>query len=230
MDPVHAHLSHPVMTTLLRRMLALAVCLTAACTVSDSSDQADSAAAVAAADSAARSTVPSPVTSVPAPAPAPADTSASTTPPVDAPSGSGMVAFDGVPPLRVGMSASEARAALGIPARVANASSCSYLDTKGKSHAFVMMEKDTIVRFEVRDKSLATQAGVRVGDSERRALDLYAGRVTVQPHKYVPAGHYLVVTTPADASLRLVLETDGKQVTAYRVGREPAVEYVEGCG
>ena len=210
-------------------MLALAVGLTAACTVSDSSDQADSAAAVAAADSAARSTVPSPVTAVPAPAPAPADTSAST-PPADAPSGSGMVAFDGVPPLRVGMSATEARAALGIPARAANASSCSYLDTKGKSHAFVMMEKDTIVRFEVRDKSLATQAGVRVGDSERRALDLYAGRVSVQPHKYVPGGHYLVVTTPADASLRLVLETDGKQVTAYRVGREPAVEYVEGCG
>ena len=226
--PLHAHLSHPVMTTLLRRMLAFAVCLAAGCTVSDSSDQADSAAAAAAADSAARSTLPSPVS--PAPAPAPADTSASPAPAVDAPSGSGMVAFDGIPPLRVGMSASDARAALGIPAQAASGAACSYLDTKGKSHAYVMMEKDTIVRVEVRDKSLATQAGVRVGDSERRALDLYAGRVTVQPHKYVPAGHYLVVTTPSDASLRLVLETDGKRVTAYRVGREPAVEYVEGCG
>ena len=144
----------------------------------------------------------------------------------------GTVAFDGVPPLRVGMSANDARRALGLPRQSTSKTgeSCSYLDTRGKSHAFVMMENDTIVRFEARDRSLATEAGARVGDTEASVLDRYRGRVTVQPHKYLSGGHYLVVTTPADAKRRLVFETDGQLVTAFRVGRRPAVEYVEGCG
>ena len=222
------HLSHSPLLIMISRSLAalVVVCLTGACTVSDAGSVADSTARDSTARAASATPAGGPVrvdsTTIAAP---PAATPASTTPPV-----AGTVAFDGVPPLRVGMSAKAARAALGIPAQPGSQASCSYLDTKGKSGAYVMMEKDTIVRLEVRDKSLATEAGARVGDSEQRVLDLYKGRVKVQPHKYLAGGHYLVVTTPADAALRLVLETDGKEVTAYRVGREPAVEYVEGCG
>jgi hypothetical protein len=39
-----------------------------------------------------------------------------------------------------------------------------------------------------------------------------------------------VVATPSDTALRLVFETEGARVTRFRVGRRPAVEYVEGCG
>jgi hypothetical protein len=203
---------------MLPRVLALALCCAAGCTVSDSSKSADSAAladSVAPAAVAARSTSPA---------------RSATTPSDPTPSDRGTVAFDGVPPLRVGMSAADARRALGIAASGASGSSCSYLDTKGKSKAYVMLRSDTIARLEIRDRSLATTAGARVGDSEASVLALYRGRVTTQPHKYLPNGHYLVVTTPADRSLRLVLETDGKQVTTFRVGREPEVEQVEGCG
>jgi hypothetical protein len=204
---------------MLPRVLALALCCAAGCTVSDSSKSADSAAL---ADSAAPAEAPVVRSKSPA--------RSATTPSDPTPSDRGTVAFDGVPPLRVGMSAADARRALGIAASGASASSCSYLDTKGKSKAYVMLQNDTIARLEIRDRSLATTAGARVGDSEASVLALYRGHVTTQPHKYLPNGHYLVVTTPADGSLRLVLETDGKQVTTLRVGREPEVEQVEGCG
>ena len=215
------------MTTVFRRTVVLAACCVTACTVSDSSQAADSEAAIAPGTGAAPSTSPA------VPVAPSTGTSATTSPSATRPARSvGTVAFDGVPPLRVGMSANDARRALGLPRQSTSKTgeSCSYLDTRGKSHAFVMMENDTIVRFEARDRSLATEAGARVGDTEASVLDRYRGRVTVQPHKYLSGGHYLVVTTPADAKRRLVFETDGQLVTAFRVGRRLAVEYVEGCG
>ena len=139
------------------------------------------------------------------------------------------VGFTGISPLRIGMTAAEARQALGMPASSAKSGECSYLDTKGRTHAFVMLVRDTVVRLDVRDSSLATAAGARVGDAESRGLGLYRGRVKSEPHKYVPNGHYLIVASPSDSTRQLVLETDGKRVTAWRIGRLPEVRWVEGC-
>jgi hypothetical protein len=87
------------------------------------------------------------------------------------------------------------------------------------------------VRFDIRDTTVATETGARVGDAESRIMSLYRGRVSVQPHKYTgPTGHYLIVTQPEDSTLRTIFETDGQRVTTFRVGRMPAVGYVEGCG
>lgn len=141
-----------------------------------------------------------------------------------------VVSFAGVPPLRIGMSEVEARQALGMPASSAKGGDdCRYLDTKGRSHAFVMLVRDTVVRLDVRDSVLATEAGAHVGDPESRVLQLYRGRVTSEPHKYVASGHYLVVRSPSDSTRRLVFETDGAHVTTFRVGRMPEVAWVEGC-
>jgi hypothetical protein len=87
-----------------------------------------------------------------------------------------------------------------------------------------------IARVEVTDSTVATAAGARVGDSEARINQLYAGRVQTGPHKYTN-GHYLTVRrgTGADSAYRLVFETDGRRVTRYRGGRMPEVEWVEGC-
>lgn len=137
--------------------------------------------------------------------------------------------FTGVSPLRIGMTGAEARKALGMPASSAKPGECSYLDTKGRSHAFVMLVRDTVVRLDVRDSSLATDAGVRVGDAESRVQELYKGRVKSEPHKYVSGGHYLIVPSPSDSTRQLVFETDGKRVTTWRVGRLPEVRWVEGC-
>lgn len=139
------------------------------------------------------------------------------------------ISFNHVGPLRVGMTASEARSALGMPASSAKSGECSYLDTKGRSRIYIMLVRDTVARLDVRDSTIATPAGARIGDAESRVLELYRGRVRSEPHKYVEGGHYLIVSSPSDTTRQLVFETDGKRVTSYRVGRTPEVRWVEGC-
>jgi hypothetical protein len=85
-------------------------------------------------------------------------------------------------------------------------------------------------RVDVDTTGVLTAEGAGVGDSESRVLELYRGRVRVEPHKYSgPEGHYLVVTRSTDTLFLIIFETDGKRVERYRAGRRPAVEFVEGC-
>jgi hypothetical protein len=94
-----------------------------------------------------------------------------------------------------------------------------------------MVESGRIARIDVSNDTIPTMDGVYGGNSEASVLTQYAGRVDVTPQKYTE-GHYLTVTPrePADSNFRIVLETDHGRVMRYRVGRLPAVAYVEGCG
>lgn len=137
-----------------------------------------------------------------------------------------------VGPVRIGMTSGEARLALHVARRDSSQSAldCHYLNMDGALLPLaVMVERDTVVRVDVKDTGIATAAGGRVGDTEAQVLTLYPGHVQVQPHKYLPSGHYLVVTVPGDTSRQLIFETDGSRVLNYRAGRLPAVAYVEGC-
>ena len=89
---------------------------------------------------------------------------------------------------------------------------------------------DVIARVQVESGGAQTEEGVRIGDSEARVKEVYAGRVTITPHKYT-LGHYVTVApaTAADSGFRLLFETDGQRVTRYRAGRLPEVGWVEGC-
>jgi len=95
----------------------------------------------------------------------------------------------------------------------------------------IMITGGTVARIEVDSSTVPTGLGVRVGDSEARVKELYGARVSVEPHKYLPNGHYLVVSPvpPTDSNFRLIFETDGSRVTSYRAGRLPQVQWVEGC-
>lgn len=142
-----------------------------------------------------------------------------------------VVSPEGVGPVRIGMSAAEARAALGLPSDIIKPDECQYLGVRmlGRN-VDVMVERDTVVRVDVIDSTVATTAGARVGDSEARVRALYPSLRTM-PHKYTgPTGHYLIVTPGADTTRQLIFETDGQRVTTYRAGRLPQVAYVERCG
>ncbi|MEJ7809514.1 MAG: META domain-containing protein [Gemmatimonadaceae bacterium] len=146
------------------------------------------------------------------------------------------VTEQGLGPLRAGMTLRDASSALGgalAPRAGTDTSACTYLEWRGGPPGVrVMSEGGRIARVEVVDSgTIATAAGARIGDTEARVQSLYAGRVTVLPHKYT-AGRYLTVTpaVSADSAYRIVFETDGQRVTRYRAGRRPQVEYVEGCG
>lgn len=138
---------------------------------------------------------------------------------------------DGVGPLRVGMTAREALAAAGAGGTDTNPdTACHFLDVaKMPKRLYVMVESGIVTRIDVRDTSVATAEGARLLSPQDSVLAMYAGRVQVQPHKYTRGWSYLVVTPPGDSLHRIVFEADGSRVTSFRVGREPSVEYVEGC-
>jgi hypothetical protein len=120
------------------------------------------------------------------------------------------------------------------PARAKADSGCIYLDVPGIPTGMrTMWVGATLARIDVTAPELPTDRGASVGDSETRIDSLYRGRATTAPAKYDPHGSYIVVRpeSASDSSRRIVFETDSThRVTRYRVGREPEVEWVEGCG
>ena len=140
----------------------------------------------------------------------------------------------GIGPLQAGMTLAEGRAALGGALVVlpgSDTTGCDYVDWRGGPPGVrVMIEGGRIARVDVTAPPVATADGARVGDTEARVQALYPGRVAVTPHKY-EEGHYLTVTPASgDTSVAIVFEAVKGQVTRYRAGRRPQVEYVEGCG
>jgi hypothetical protein len=151
-------------------------------------------------------------------------------------SGPPAVTGDGFGKMRFQMTVTEAEAALGhklVPfvEGAVEDEACRYYKTDGALPNMAFMTADgVVVRLDVQPGSdQATDTGAKIGDSEAHVLELYKGRVEVQPHKYTgPEGHYLVVKG-GDGKVQLVFETDGAKVLNYRAGVEPQVQYVEGC-
>lgn len=140
--------------------------------------------------------------------------------------------LDGVHGVRIGMRSADVRSALGLAAVAPYAAGqCVYIDAASlPRRLYFMTQSDTLVRIDVRDSTVATREGARVGDSESRIKALYGSAVRVEPHKYTgPTGHYLIMTPQDDTTRLIVFETDGERVTMYRMGRTPEVSYVEGC-
>jgi hypothetical protein len=137
--------------------------------------------------------------------------------------------------LRIGMTVVNAATALHSPTPPTAGldTACAYVHMANAPTGMrIMITGGTVARIEVDSSTIATGMGARVGDSEARVQQLYGSRVTLEPHKYLPEGHYLIVgpiAPPADSAFRLIFETDGSRVTAYRAGRLPEVRWVEGC-
>ena len=143
-------------------------------------------------------------------------------------------------PVKIGMSLSEIRVALGDPhARLDGndpdpaISPCAFLRSKAvpKNIGF-MFAKGKVVRIDVNGPGILAASGAEVGDSEEKIKRLYPKGITVTPHKYLETGHYLNYS-PAEDSDRdygMVFETDKNKVTSFRTGTIAAIALVEGCG
>ena len=95
----------------------------------------------------------------------------------------------------------------------------------------VMVVKGKVARIDVDTGTVTTEDGAKIGDSEDKIKSIYGDELKVSPHKYIEGGHYLTVLgDSASAGKAMVFETDGKQVTMFRAGRIPEVQWVEGCG
>jgi len=138
---------------------------------------------------------------------------------------------------KFGSSEEELRKTWGQPLQAntpAKGMSCYYLYNDSTPHlrkVKFMLEEGRFVRYDVQDPELVAPGNITVGDSADAIMQVYAGNVHDQPHKYIPGAHTLIVSLPEAESSKLIFETDmNDKVMAWRVGVAPQVYYVEGCG
>ncbi len=109
------------------------------------------------------------------------------------------------------------------------AESCWYLRYAGPQEFWLMIIDGRVARIELRGKStLRTIGGAHLGMTEDALRALYGARLDVQPHKYDPQGHTIVLRSGGgDHGLRF--ETSKGAVTAVQAGPWEHLNYVEGC-
>jgi len=190
--------------------------------------------ALAACSPAEEAAPPVPAATTPAPAPAPvAPVVADTTKNDPA-----VVNFDGFGPAKFGADEESVRQSWGRPLLAGTpveGSTCYQLTMdprpeKGGGVSF-LFEDGGFSRYDV-DSDLLVAPGDFVVGAKAEALQAkFAGRVEVQPAKYVEGGKVLVVKPEGDGDSRLMFDVDASGVvTSWHIGRPPQVYYVEGCG
>lgn len=75
---------------------------------------------------------------------------------------------------------------------------------------------------------ISTRAGIEVGDTVADVRRAYGARVTSHPNKYTPKARDLWVTFPNNRKL-IFYANPRQQVTQISSGREPEIDFVEGC-
>lgn len=142
--------------------------------------------------------------------------------------------FDGYGDMRFGMTADEASQAWGgeLKGIPAEGEACYHLSpkwTKVPAEFALMIEGGKFVRYSTESDKYVAPGGGKRGMSADEIRKLYPG-AEEQPHKYVEGGRNLRIRDGSGGSGVLVFETDAAgEVTSWRVGVPPQVDYVEGC-
>lgn len=150
------------------------------------------------------------------------------------PAATGPARLDGYGPLALGQTVAQVRAAWKMPLRGEVPDDyCHALRPEGAQadDVILMIEGQRLVRYDVRNARILAPGGGQVGMSLGKLQMLYPERGDLGPHKYDPRGHNLRVRPAEEGAAVLNFEIDGDgKVTAWRVGKTPQVDYVEGCG
>ncbi len=162
--------------------------------------------------------------------PAPAADTAPAAPGTDT---QGPARLDGYGPVALGSTLDEVRAAWKEPLQGDVADDyCHALRPEGAQAEDVifMIEGKRLVRYDVRNDRIVAPGGGKVGMSLGQLQTLYPDRGDLAPHKYDPQGHNLRVRPATEGGALVNFEINGDgNVTAWRVGKTPQVDYVEGC-
>lgn len=171
----------------------------------------------------AEAAVPTPVDTAPAAAPAAQDPAAAT----------GPARLDGYGPLTLGSTLDEVRAAWKAPLQGEVPDDyCHALRPEGAQaqDVILMIEGKRLVRYDVRNDRVTAPGGGKVGMSLGQLQTLYPDRGDLTPHKYDEKGHNLRVRPATEGGALINFEINGDgNVSAWRVGQTPQVDYVEGC-
>jgi hypothetical protein len=143
---------------------------------------------------------------------------------------------NGIGPVHTGMTVKEAESASGrrfIVDKPSLGNSCTYATARGLNGVSFMVIKGIIERVDISDRTIMTLRGAKIGDSVQRIKTLYPNQIKTTPHPYGrgPGSHYLtfVPRDREDQDYRLIFETSQGNVTRFRGGRLPEVDYIEGC-
>lgn len=143
-----------------------------------------------------------------------------------------IIRFDGTGPIKIGMSLSQLSAVLHerfLMPEEKDEQACFYVNPAKHPGISIMIEDGHVTRIDVERRGIATAEGIRVGDSEARAVQVYGQKLKVEPHAYTgPLGHYLTVRS-SDGRYGIRFETDGNKVVSFYAGQQQAISYIEGC-
>lgn len=139
--------------------------------------------------------------------------------------------FDGIGPIKVGMSLSQLNSALQEKFRMPkerDEQGCFTVASTHCPHISFMIEDGKVSRIDVDGRGVPTDKGIQVGDSEKQVRKVYGAAVKVEPHAYtsMEGGHYLTVRS---GKFGLRFETDKGKVDSFYAGRYTSVQYIEGC-
>ena len=130
-----------------------------------------------------------------------------------------------------GMTSRQAATRWGIPLSAAAAGSpCSASAIRTKAlHGYALFEHGKLGAVFV-DFGAFTPSGIRIGSQESVLRRAFAGRLKVQPHKYIRGGHYYFLTRRSSPHWQLRFDTNAKgRITQIGFGTHAAVSLVEGC-
>ena len=142
---------------------------------------------------------------------------------------------EGLGPVRIGMTETEARAVLHQPSDDAaedrgDPAACHLLwSGSSQSDIVYMIEDGRVSRITLRSPAVRTDRGLGVGATEAEVRRAYGAELIVEPHKYsdAPASYLLAWAEPERRGF--VFETDRGRIVREIHAGTPSIRYVEGC-
>jgi hypothetical protein len=143
-----------------------------------------------------------------------------------------VVGFDSTGPVKIGMSLAELNTALHekfLMPQDKEEQECFYVEQPKHPGVAFMIEEGHVTRVDVNRPGISTAEGIKVGDSEARAMRVYGNKLKIEPHYYTaPEGHYLTVLSD-NQRYGIRFETDEGKIVSLYAGQRRAIAYVEGC-
>jgi hypothetical protein len=139
---------------------------------------------------------------------------------------SSRISTNGLGALKIGMTLEEAEEAVGRQLKVSylNSRECGSANVSARLNVSILLTYDVVARIYTAHRKLRTTRGIHRGSTIAEIKEAYPG-ARKRKHFYTgkPQYEYRV------PGRKIIMETDGEQVTAISTGRLPEVNYVEGC-
>ena len=146
------------------------------------------------------------------------------------------VTLKGLGPIKIGMSLDELKVLLNGKLNISGSVNSGYCfvgspSSKSEDIEFMFDGQKRLSRIDISSSKYKSLSGAYVGQDQEHLINMYEGQLVKALSRYDP-NTFSFTYVPNDASdmnYRMVFETNNNVVKAFRTGKIPEVEYVEGC-